>query len=181
MTRSYGRPKQRKKITLMRTKLIRNIMAPLLFACVLTTLVAAERASTAGMEGGRGGRLQGTWDMQITLTDCVGHTIRSFASLIEFAAGGTVVESNAGTPQALKTPGEGVWSHATDHNYAFRFKFFTFNTSNVFTGWTIIAGETTVDKTGNANTGSATVKVYDPNGVLLATVCAEIAGTRFEL
>jgi len=107
--------------------------------------------------------------------------IRSFPSLIEFAAGGTLVESNGGTPQALKTPGEGVWRHTTDNSYAFRFKFFTFNSLNVFTGWTIIAGETTVDSTGNANTGSATVKVYDPNGVLLATVCAETAGTRFEL
>src|SRR5437667_12295262 len=128
-----------------------------------------------------GGRLQGTWEMQITLTDCAGHAIRSFPSLIEFVAGGTVVESNGGTPQALKTPGEGVWRHATDHNYAFRFKFFTFNTSNVFTGWTIIAGETTVDKTGNANSGTATVQVYDPNGNLLATLCADAAGTRFGL
>ena len=93
----------------------------------------------------QGGRLEGTWEMQITLTDCAGHVIRSFPSLIEFVAGGTVVESNAGTPQALKTPGEGVWRHTTDHNYAFRFKFFTFNSQNVFTGWTIIAGETTVD------------------------------------
>ena len=91
------------------------------------------------------------------------------------------MESNAGTPQALKTPGEGVWRHGTDNAYAFRFKFFTFNAQNVFTGWTIIAGETTVDKTGDANTGSATVEVYDPNGVLLVTLCAETAGTRFEL
>jgi hypothetical protein len=38
-----------------------------------------------------------------------------------------------------------------------------------------------VDETGDANTGSATVKVYDPNGVLVATVCALTVGTRFEL
>ena len=56
-----------------------------------------------------------------------------------------------------------------------------FNAQNVFTGWTIIAGETTVDATGNANTGPATVEVYDPNGVLLVTLCAETTGTRFEL
>src|SRR5438094_1930011 len=141
-----------KGITLMKTKLVKSIMAPLLGACALVTMVAP----TAAGQGTIGGTLQGTWDMRISLTDCAGHMIRSFPSLIEFAAGGTVVESNAGTPQALKTPGEGVWSHTTDHNYAFRFKFFTFNTSNVFTGWTIIAGETTMDKTGNANSGTAT-------------------------
>ena len=161
----------------MKTKLVKSVMAPLLTACALVTMVAA----TAAGQGTVGGRLQGTWDMQITLTDCHGHVLRSFPSLVIFMAGHTMMESNAGTPQALKTPGEGVWRHATDHNYAFRFKFFTFNTSNVFTGWTIIAGETTVDTTGNANAGSATVKVYDPNGVLLVSLCAETAGTRFGL
>jgi hypothetical protein len=176
--RTQRRPKQRKEITLMKIKLVKTIMAPLVVACALVNVVAAE---TASMEATRGGRLEGTWEMQITLNDCAGHVIRSFPSLIEFVAGGTVVESNAGTPQALKTPGEGVWRHITDHNYAFRFKFFTFNAQNVFTGWTIIAGETTVDMTGDANTGSATVKVYDPNGVLLVSLCAETAGTRFEL
>src|SRR5437667_10176105 len=161
----------------MRMRLVKSIMASLVVACASLTM----GATTATGQGTQGGRLQGTWEMQITLTDCAGHVIRSFPSLIEFVAGGTVVESNAGTPQALKTPGEGVWRHTTDNNYAFRFKFFTFDAQNVFTGWTIIAGETTVDTTGNANSGTATVEVYDPNGVLLVSLCAETAGTRFDL
>src|SRR5438128_11882614 len=140
----------------MRMKLVKSIMASLVVACVSLTMVAA----TATGQDAEGGRLQGTWEMQITLTDCAGHVIRSFPSLIEFVAGGTVVESNAGTPQALKTPGEGVWRHTTANNYAFRFKFFTFNSLNVFTGWPMIAGEPTVDSTGNASTWSATVKLY---------------------
>src|SRR6266550_4187794 len=110
MTRSHGRPKQRKEITLMKTKLVKSIMVPLAVACASVTMVAA----TATGQSAVGGRLQGTWEMQITLTDCAGHVIRSFPSLIEFVAGGTVVESNGGTPQALKTPGEGVWRHTTD-------------------------------------------------------------------
>ncbi len=165
----------------MKTKLIKSLMAPLVVAFGLVSMAAAGTPPKGSTEAGTGGRLQGTWEMQITLTDCAGHVIRSFPSLIEFVAGGTVVESNAGTPQALKTPGEGAWRHTTDNNYAFSFKFFTFNPQNVFTGWTIITEETTVDETGNANAGSATVKVYDPNGVLLVSLCAETAGTRFEL
>src|SRR5437867_11012342 len=161
----------------MKIKLVKRILAPLVVACALVPMVgtAQTRLRTEG------GRLQGTWEMPRTLTDCAGDVIRSFPSLIEFAAGGTVVESNGGTPQALKTPGEGVWRHTTDNNYAFRFKFFTFSPQNVFTGWTIISGETTVDETGDANAGTATIQVYDPNGNLIATACAEIAGTRFEL
>jgi len=50
-----------------------------------------------------------------------------------------VTAASAGTPPALRTGGKGVWSHTTDNTYAFRFKDFTFNTSNVFTGWVIIA------------------------------------------
>jgi len=152
-------------------------MAPSVAICALVTMVAA----TAAGQGTIGGTLQGTWDMRITLTDCAGHVIRSFPSLIEYAAGGTVVESNGGTPQALKTPGEGVWSHTTNNTYAFRFKFFTFDTQNIFTGWTIIAGTTIVNPTGDTNAGSATVKVYNTSGVLLVSLCAETAGTRFEL
>jgi len=177
MMRSQRRLKQQKEITLMKTKLVKSIMAPLVVACALVTMVAA----TASGQGTQGGRLQGTWEMQITLTNCAGHVIRSFPSLVEFMAGGTMMESNGGTPQALKTPGEGVWRHTTDNNYAFRFKFFTFDAQNVFTGWTIIAGETTVDETGNANSGTATVEVYDANGNLLVSLCAETSGTRFEL
>jgi len=161
----------------MKTKLVKSIMTPLMVACALVTLVAA----TAAGQGAQGGTLQGTWEMRITLTDCVGHVIRSFPSLIEYAAGGTVVESNAGTPQALKTPGEGVWNLVSDHTYAFRFKFFTFDTQNIFTGWTIIAGTTTVNPTGDTNAGSATVKVYNASGVLLVSLCASTAGTRFKL
>jgi hypothetical protein len=96
-------------------------------------------------------------------------------------AGGTLTEESAGTAPALRTGGKGVWRHTTDSNYAFRFKVFNFNAQNIFTGWTIIAGETTLDATGTANAGPATVDVYDPNGVLLAHLCADAVGTRFEL
>jgi hypothetical protein len=161
----------------MKTKLVKSTTASLVIACALLTMLAG----TAVGQGARGGRLQGTWDMQITLTDCSGHTIRSFSSLVVFMAGGTLTEASAGTAPALRTGGKGVWSHTNDSTYAFRFKVFNFNAQNVFTGWTIIAGETTVDATGNANSGPATVDVYDPNGVLIVHLCAEAVGTRFEL
>jgi hypothetical protein len=162
----------------MKTKLLTSMMALLLCACALVTLVAAERAPE---EGPAGGRLQGTWDMQITLNDCAGHVIRSFPTLVEFVSGGTLTEADGGTAPALQTGGKGVWSHTTGHTFAFRFKDFTFNSSYVLTGWVIISGETTVDATGNATAGPATVQVYDPNGNLLATLCADAVGTRFEL
>ena len=162
----------------MKTRLVKKIMAPLVLACGLVTVAAA---GTPPREGAVGGKLQGTWEMQITLTDCAGHVIRSFPTLIEFVAGGTVTEASGGTAPALQTGGKGVWSHTVDSTYAFRFKDFSFNSSYVLTGWAIISGTTTVDETGNANGGPATVQVYDASGNLLATLCADAFGTRFEL
>ena len=86
----------------MRTKLVKSIMVPLLFASALATLVAAERAPRGGTQGGR---LEGTWSMQITLTDCSGHMIRSFPTLVVFMAGGTLTEASGGTAPALVTGG----------------------------------------------------------------------------
>jgi hypothetical protein len=96
-------------------------------------------------------------------------------------AGGTLTETTSGTAPALRTPGEGVWRHSTANNFVLRFKHFRFNTQNVLIGWNIIQAEVSLDGAGNAYTSSATVEVYDPNGVLLATACAETVGTRFEL
>jgi len=100
--------------------------------------------------------------------------------MLTFHQGGIMMDGPS-TPSALRTPAQGVWRHTADGNYSFRMKTFTFDAQNVFTGWTIIAGELTVDATGNANSGPATVQVYDPNGNLLASLCAETVGTRFEL
>jgi hypothetical protein len=161
----------------MKTKSVKNIMAPLVGACALVTMVAA----TASGQGTEGGRIQGMWETQITLTDCAGRVIRSFPGMLTLQQGGTLMDGTT-TPPALRSPGEGVWRHTTDNTYAFRIKAFNFNAQNVFTGWSIISGELTVDATGNAFTGpGGTVAVYDPNGVLVATFCAKAVGTRFEL
>ena len=162
----------------MKMKLVKTTMSSLLLACAVTTLVAGTRAPRDGTQGGR---IQGTWETQITLNDCAGHVIRSFAGMLTFHQGGTIMDGTT-TPSAFRTPAEGVWGHVADNTYAFRMKSFSFNAQNVLTGWGIISGELTVDQTGDAFTGSgASVQIYDPNGVLLSTVCADSAGTRFEL
>jgi hypothetical protein len=159
----------------MKMKLIKSIMTSLLFACALLPMVAA----TAAGQGTQGGRIQGVWETQITLNDCAGHMIRSFPGMLTFHQGGTMMDGTT-TPPGLRSPAEGVWRHATDNTFAFRMKAFTFSAENVFTGWSI-SGELTVDHTGDAFAGPATVEIYDPNGVLVTTLCADSVGTRFEL
>src|SRR5256885_9694963 len=87
----------------MKIKLVKRILAPLVVACALVPMVgtAQTRLRTEG------GRLQGTWEMQITLTDCAGHVIRSFPTLVVFMAGGTLTGASGGTAPALPTGGKG--------------------------------------------------------------------------
>ena len=161
----------------MKTKLVKSMMAPLLGACALVTLVAAERAPQ-----GRG-RRKASRDLEHA--DNSKRLRRSYDKELSDTSsirGGRHLDRG----QRRYSPGsgnggKGVWSHTTDSTYAFRFKDFNFNAQNVFTGWTIITGETTVDETGNANAGPATVEVYNASGVLVASLSADAVGTRFEL
>ena len=160
----------------------RNLIKTLSIAGGLAVLIAMGtlNISMAQTDGGRG--LRGAWDTQVSIIDCQSHNvIATFANMPVFVAGGTMIESTSGTASALRTSGEGVWRHITGNNYVFRFKSFTFNAQNVFTGWMIIQADASLDSTGDAYTSSATIEVYDANGVLVGTGCAESAGTRFEL
>jgi hypothetical protein len=170
-------PKQ-KETTLMKTKLIRRIMGSLLVGLASVTMLAA---TAAGQRTG-GGRIQGTWDGQVTIRDCqTGYVIGGFESLTTFHQGGTMMDGVTNTPPALRTPGAGVWSQIGNNTYAFHFKFFTFDAQNNLTGWRIVTQYATVDPTGNAFTSYGTADIYNPNGVLVLTVCPEAVGTRFEL
>jgi hypothetical protein len=148
----------------------------------LAVLITMGTLNTSMAQHHGGGRLEGAWSTQVSIIDCqTGTVLATFANMPVFAAGGTMIESTTSTAPALRTQGEGVWRHTTDNNYVFRLKSFSFNTQNVFTGWTIIQADVSLDSTGDAYTSSASIEFYDASGVLLGTGCAESVGTRFEL
>ena len=159
----------------------RKLIKAFCMAGGLAVLITMGTLKTSMAHDG-GGRLEGTWETQVSIIDCQGgNVLATFANMPVFMAGGTMVESSTSTAPALRTQGEGVWRHTTGNNYVFRFKSFSFNAQNVFTGWMIIQADASLDSTGDAYTSSATIEVYDPNGVLVGTGCAKTAGTRFEL
>lgn len=127
------------------------------------------------------GKLEGTWDAQVTIRNCQNDAeIRTFASIGTFMSGGTMLDSTSGTPQALKTPGHGVWSHIDGRNYRFKFKSFSFDAGGNFTGWTIINHEARLNRRADAYKSAGTAEVYDPNGNLIFTGCSTTTATRFE-
>jgi hypothetical protein len=133
----------------------------------------------SGQSGG--GRLEGTWDVHVTIRNCqTGAEIRSFASLSTFMSGGTLVDSTSGIPQAQRTPGQGVWSHTTGDTYRFSFKSFSFDAGGNFTGSTKINHEASLASNGMEFSSAGTSEVYDPIGNLIFTGCSTTTATRFE-
>lgn len=128
-----------------------------------------------------GGRLEGTWDVRVAITNCqTGAEIRNFASVTTFMSGGTLLDSTSGTPQALKTPGQGVWRHVGGNTYQFSFKAFTFDGANNFTGWTIIRHQAVLDFRGNEYSSAGTAEIYAANGNQVGAGCSTTTAVRFE-
>lgn len=126
-------------------------------------------------------RIVGTWDVQVTIRNCqTGAAIRTFPSTTSYLSGGVYLESTSGIPQALKTPGQGVWSRSSGRTYRLSFKSFNFDAGNNFTGWQIVRQQVTLNHRGDESESAGTVEVYAPNGNLVFTGCSTATATRFE-
>ena len=156
----------------------RSVLASLV---ILTLALSLTFAQSESKSQGGGGRLEGTWNVRVTVRNCqTGDAVRSFDSLTTFNSGGTLMDSTSGIPQALKTPGQGVWSHTTGRSYQFSFKSFSFDPAGNYTGYTIIRHDATLNQGATAYDSAGTAEIYTPTGVLLTTLCSTTTATPFE-
>jgi hypothetical protein len=159
-------------------KNVTNMIRLAVVAAVLITVISVQGTDAQNRGGGR---LEGTWDARVSITDCqTGNVLRSFDSLGIFMSGGTMIDSTSGVPQAFKTPGQGVWRHVKGNTYQMRFKSFTFSPQNTFTGWTIIEHEVTLDASGDTYTSAGTAAVYNALGAQIGGGCSTTTATRFD-
>ena len=161
----------------MKNNLMKRISMVVGLAVVIMAI--AFNSLTAQTKGG-GGRLEGTWDAQVSITNCqTGDVIVSFPSIASFMQGGTSIGSTAGIPQSLRTPEHGVWRHVEGNTYEFRFKTFSFNAQNAPSGWSIVSHIITLDSSADTYTSSGTVEFFNPIGVQVGGGCSTAVGTRF--
>ena len=149
---------------------------------VSTPTLGSVAAQNDGKNKNGGGRLEGAWDVRVTIRNCQsGAELRpEFASITTFMFGGTLIDSTSGMPQAARTPGLGIWSHVGANVYRFKFKSFSFSPAGVFTGWTIITHEASMDPGGNSYESVGTAEVYLANGDLDFIGCSTTTATRFQ-
>lgn len=151
---------------------IRSISIPLLLFIITVGYASAQVRNGAA-------RLEGTWDAQVNITNCLtGEVLNTFPSIASFMKGGTSIGSTGGLPQSVRTPEHGIWRHDNGNNYHFIFKTFSFN-QNVPSGWSIVEHQLLLNSTADAYTSSGTAKFYAPNGVQVGSGCSEAVGIRF--
>ena len=128
-----------------------------------------------------GGKLEGTWRMQVTIRDCAsGAALRTFPAFLTFAQGGTLTETTTGFPPALRTPGHGVWEHLGGHTYRAVSEAFLFNPAGVWTGTQRLTQIIEVGNSGEEMNSNATNEIFDINRNLMVSGCATAVGSYFE-
>ena len=151
-----------------------------------TILIAMFALTTVGVGFAQkvsgGGRLAGTWDAAVTITNCAtGSPIVSFLSTANFNQGGTFSGITSGTSPSLRTSERGVWEHVTGNNYRFRFKAYLFNAAGVAIGYQVITHDVELDDDNLNYTSAGTTRVFDLTGTQIGSGCSTAVGTRMVL
>ena len=129
-----------------------------------------------------GGRLDGTWDATIIITNCVtGAQITSFQSTANFHKGGTFTGITSGMPPSLRSPEVGIWRHESGSTYKFRFKAYQFNSAGAPILFQIVTHTLQLGQAGDTYESSGGVNFYDMNGVQIGSGCSSGVGTRMTL
>ena len=144
---------------------------------ILTLVTACMAQDKSG-----GGRLAGTWDTEVSITDCVtGNVTSEFKSTGSFHQGGTFSGITAGMPLTARSPEIGVWQHESANQYRLRFKAYLFNPAGVAVAYQIIT-HTVVLNADNLNyTSAGDAKIFALNGTQIGAGCSSAVGTRMVL
>jgi hypothetical protein len=161
-----------KKTILGASSSVLGLMA--LLAC--TFLITSATAGDSSPEG-RGRRIVGFFDSQVTLTNCQGVVLRTFESYQLFNQGGTLTSTDNQVAASAR-PGIGTWQCLGGGSYSAPFQIFTFNTDGTWSGTVKIGRDLQLAADGNSYTSAGPIEFFDVNGNLIATLCGTEVATR---
>ena len=156
-------------------------------AALQTTAPGARAAKPGRTESkSQGGKLEGTWRVEVTLRDCQsGAELRpAFPALLTFAKGGTLTETTTGIPPAQRTPGHGFWRHTGGQTYLAVSEAFLFSPANAWVGTQRITQTIEIGDDHDRFTSTASVEIFGPGGGPIPGLppvgCATAVATRME-
>ena len=154
--------------------------AALILASMLvlgSRLTARAHSEDAGSHNG----LEGTWRVQLTVSNCqTGEVLRIFPAMFTFAKGGTLTATTAGQSPALFTPNLGVWRHTDDNTYSAVSEAFVFNPAGAWIQTHRLTRAIELNNDANEFTDTVALEIFDTNRNLIGTGCATSAARRFE-
>lgn len=132
-------------------------------------------------DSSQGGRLQGTWRVQVTVSDCqTGAVLKSFPALFAFTKEGTVTNTTAGQFPAVYTPGFGVWRHTGGQTYTAVLENFVFSPTGVWIQTHRFTRTIELDRNADEFTDTIKLEIFDTSGNLIAPGCGTSVARRFE-
>ncbi len=144
---------------------------------VWTAALASLAAATPAVLAQEPATLRGTWDTQVTITNCSGTTLGAFAAMQTFVQDGSYLSVD-NQPPTTHTTSFGRWHHLNGVNYRLAFQFFTFNSDGSFSGFRKIRSSIVLAADGNSYTADITTEVVAPDGSVVGTGCATAEATR---
>ena len=163
------------KSTITRTIAGLALMATLALAMTATVTPAKQNSQSSG------GRIEGTWRVQVTLRICqTGAEIKNFPALLTFANGGTLTGTSTVLSTGLRSPDHGVWSHTGGQNYHAVDEAFIFNPAGTWVSTQRLNQDIQLAADGSSFFSNATTEFFDTAGNLTANGCATAIATRME-
>jgi hypothetical protein len=123
--------------------------------------------------------LIGTWIVQTEITNCSGVVTENFSKFISIHAGGTANEISNSLPPSQRTTAFGVWQPLYQRNFVYALRFFRFTPTGTFASTVEAKWSVLVSEEGDSYTADGAIRVFAPNGTVIANLCGTETGTRF--
>jgi hypothetical protein len=145
--------------------------------CFVFTLSSSGKQEYSGL---RGGKIEGTWRVQVTLRNCqTGAEIRTFPAMLSFGNGGTLTGTSTVLPPASRGGDFGQWEYNGRRNYSAVSEAFIYN-GGLWSQTQRITQSITLGQDADSLTSDAHTEFFDTSGNLLSSGCATAVATRME-
>ena len=172
----------------MKSRIVKLVIVVMLFSMLDTaagiSLMPASdvMAANPAMSGGsKARRLEGTWQVQVTLQNCqTGAALRTAPAFLTFAQGGTLVETTAVFSSSQRGPCHGFWEHTGGKTFKAVSKAFLFNPDGTLAGTQTLTQEIEFGDDPDVFNSNATTEIVAPNGTVILSGCATAIAHRME-
>ena len=158
-------------------------LAAVLFAASSTAVAQSEESGSArGLEETWRNGLEGTWNAQLTVSDCDNPdtVLRTFPAKFAYAKGGTLTVTTAGQLPSLNTSGLGVWNHKYGRTYNAVSEAFIFSPAGVWTSTQRLTRVIVISRDAQRYTDTVALEILDTEGTVIITGCATSVARRLE-